>query len=190
MSTESPARIELLCELGVAQKVAGDFARGEQTLVDATEAADEGRDARLRLRAKVELASLRVSSGAEGSSAQLLDLAAQAVPIFEELGDERALGRTWRNVGYVRGIEGRVADWQAAVERALVHYQRSGWSASGCLAELGARFFTAQLPLPKGSIAATSYSVRRRTGPVVQTSAASSAGSRLWTVGSTKADAV
>jgi tetratricopeptide (TPR) repeat protein len=31
-----------------------------------------------------------------------------------------------------------VAQWQAAAERALVHYRRSGWSASGCLAELAA----------------------------------------------------
>ena len=62
-------------------------------------------------------------------------------PPFEELGDERALGRTWRHVGYVRGVQGRIADWQEAEERALVHYHRSGWSASGCIAELAAALF-------------------------------------------------
>ena len=150
MPTESPIRIELLCELGVAQRVAGDFARGEQTLLEATEAADAGRDKRLRLRAKVELASLRVSSGSAGSSAQLLDLAAQAVPIFEELGDERALGRAWRNVGYARGVEGQLAEWQAAVEQALVHYRRSGWSAAGCLAELASALLHGPTPVIEG----------------------------------------
>jgi DNA-binding SARP family transcriptional activator len=150
LSIESPDRIELLCELGVAQKVAGDFARGQQTLIAATEAAESGRDQRLRLRARLELASLRLFSGSEGSPTELLELAAQAIPIFEELGDERALGRAWRNVGYVRGgIEGQIADWEEAVERALVHYRRSGWSPAGCLAELGSALFNGPTPVPE-----------------------------------------
>ena len=148
LSTESPDRVELLCELGVAQKVAGDFARGQQTLVEATETAEAVRDQRLHLRARFELASLRLFSGSEGSSAELLKLAAQAIPIFEELGDERALGRTWRNVGYIRGgIEGQIADWQEAVERALVHYRRSGWSPAGCLAELASALLSGPTPV-------------------------------------------
>ena len=51
----------------------------------------------------------------------MLALAAKAIPIFEELDDDRALGRTLRHVGYVRATEGRIGDWQEAVERALVH---------------------------------------------------------------------
>jgi DNA-binding SARP family transcriptional activator len=150
LSTGSPDRIELLCELGVAQKVAGDYARGEQTLVEATEAAESGRDQRVRLRARLELASLRLFSGSEGNPAELVELAARAIPIFEELGDDRALGRTWRIVGYIRGgIEGHVADWQEAVERALVHYRRSGWSPAGCLAELAAALFHGPTPVPQ-----------------------------------------
>jgi tetratricopeptide (TPR) repeat protein len=150
LSTESAERVELLCELGVAQKVAGDFARGEQTLVDATEAAESGRDQGLRLRARFELASLRLFSGSEGSPAELLELAAGAIPIFEELGDERALGRTWRAVGYIRGgIEGQIADWQESVERALIHYRRAGWSPSGCLAELASALLNGPTPVPE-----------------------------------------
>ena len=150
LSTESPDRIELLCELGVAQKVAGDFARGEQTLVEATEAAERRRDQTSAPASQIELASLRLFSGSEGSSAELVELAAQAIPIFEELGDERALGRAWRAVGYIRGgIEGRIADWQEAVERALVHYRRSGWSPAGCLADLAAALFHGPTPVPQ-----------------------------------------
>jgi tetratricopeptide (TPR) repeat protein len=135
----------------VAERASGDFERAEAILAEAVKTASSARNRRLELRAQIELASLRFSSGTEGTSAALLELAAKAVPIFEELGDERALGRTWRNVGYVRGgVEGRIADWQAAVERALVHYRRSGWSAAGCLAELTAALLQGPTPVAEG----------------------------------------
>jgi tetratricopeptide (TPR) repeat protein len=146
MPANSRDRVELLCELGVAQRVLGDFEGGDATLVEARDAS--ARDPRLRLRAQIELAYLRLFSGAEAASSDLLEIAAKAVPIFEELGDDRALGRTWRYVGYLRGFEGRLADWQEAVERALVHYLRSGWSASGCLGELAAALLYGPTPVP------------------------------------------
>ena len=147
LSADDAKRIELLCELGVAQKVLGDFERGETTLVEAVEAASSAHDQHLRLRAQIELANLHLFSDPEGAPAELLDLATHAVPIFEELSDERALGRTWRHVGYVRSIEGRIGDWQEAVERALVHYHRSGWSASGCLQDLASALFYGPTPV-------------------------------------------
>jgi DNA-binding SARP family transcriptional activator len=143
---ESESRGELLCELGVAQRVLGDFEGGETTLVEACNAA--ARDQRVLLRAKIELAYLRLVNGAEAASSDLVEIAAKAVPIFQELGDDRALGRTWRHVGYLRGFEGRLADWQEAVERGLVHYVRSGWSASGCLGELAAALLYGPTPVP------------------------------------------
>jgi len=147
LSADDARRTELLCELGVAQRASGDFERGEATLVVAVEVASSAHDQRLRLRAQIELAHLHLFSDPEGASAELLELATQAVPIFEELRDERALGRTWRHVGYVRSIEGRIADWQEAVERALIHYHRSRWSASGCLQDLASALFYGPTPL-------------------------------------------
>jgi class 3 adenylate cyclase/DNA-binding winged helix-turn-helix (wHTH) protein len=147
LPADDAKRLELLCELGMAQKVSGDLRRGEATLVEAVEAASSARDKHMGLRAEIELAHLRLFSDPEGASAELLELAAKAVPIFEELSDERALGRTWRHVGYVRGIEGRLGDWQEAVERAVVHYRRSDWSASGCLAELASALFYGPTPV-------------------------------------------
>jgi tetratricopeptide (TPR) repeat protein len=78
-----------------------------------------------------------------------MEIAAAAVPIFEELDDDRALGRTWRQVGYVYSFEGRLSDWQEAVERAVLYYRRSGWSASGCLGELAAALFYGPTPVPE-----------------------------------------
>ena len=48
------------------------------------------------------------------------------------------------------GIEGRHSDWQAATERALLHYHRAGWSAAGCLAELTAALLHGPTPVAEG----------------------------------------
>jgi len=142
---QGPARAEVLCELGIAQRWSGDFDGAEKTLDVAIGSAQ---DRRVELRARLERAHLRLFSESSTNSDDLLRLATEAIPIFEELDDDRGLGRAWRHVGYVRGgIQGRLADWQEAAERALVHYRRSGWSASGCLAELGAALFHGPTPV-------------------------------------------
>ena len=104
------------------------------------------------LRAQIELAHFRLFSDPEGASAELLELASKAVPIFEELSDDRALGRTWRHVGSVRAVEGRLGEWERVVERALVHYRRSGWSASGCLAEMASALLYGPTPVAEALV--------------------------------------
>jgi DNA-binding SARP family transcriptional activator len=142
---QGPERAEVLCELGVAQRWSGDFDLADKTL---SEAIDSAQDRRVELRARLEQAHVRLFSASVTSSGDLLRLAAEAIPIFEALGDDRALGRAWRHVGYVRGgIQGSIADWQEAAERALVHYRRSGWSASGCLADLAAALLHGPTPV-------------------------------------------
>jgi DNA-binding SARP family transcriptional activator len=141
LAHDSVDRVEFLCELGVAERASGDFGRAEAILAEAVEMASTTRNQRLKLRAQIELADLRLFSAPEGTSAEVLELAAKAIPIFEELNDDRGLGRTWRHVGYARSLEGKLGDFQKAVERALVHYRRSGWSSSGCLADLASALF-------------------------------------------------
>jgi DNA-binding SARP family transcriptional activator len=148
LPAEDSRRAELLCELGVAERWSGDFESAERTLARAIEESERTRDRRTQLRAQLELAHARLFGDPESRSEELLELAAKAIPIFEELGDERALGRTWRQVGYVRGgIMGQLAEWQNASERALRHYRRSGWSAAGCLAELGSALLNGPTPV-------------------------------------------
>ena len=73
----------------------------------------------------------------------------EAIPLFEEAGNERALGRAWRALGYARGsLQGRCADWLDASERALRYYRRSGWSTSGCLSEIGSALYHGPTPIP------------------------------------------
>jgi tetratricopeptide (TPR) repeat protein len=150
LPAESDDRAELLCELGIAQRWLGDFQGAETTLTQAIDAASAMRDRRVELRSRIELAHAHLFSESEPSADTLLELAEKAIPIFEELGDDRALGRTWRHVGFIRGgMQGRLADWQDAAERALTHYRRSGWSASGCLAELAAALFYGPTRVPE-----------------------------------------
>jgi DNA-binding SARP family transcriptional activator/tetratricopeptide (TPR) repeat protein len=150
LPAESDVRAELLCELGIAQRWLGDFQGAETTLAEAIEAASEARDRRVELRSRIELAHAHLFSESEQSADTLLELAEKAIPLFEELGDDRALGRTWRHVGFIRGgMQGRLSDWQEAAERAFTHYRRSGWSASGCLAELAAALFYGPTRVPE-----------------------------------------
>ena len=147
LPAEQTHTVEVMCELGIALKAAGRLEDSEKTLRAASRAAAGARDERMRLRAEIELAHLHLFSDVESGSAELVELAANAIPLFEELGDERALGRTWRQVGYVRGVEGRLGDWHDAEQRALVHYKRSGWSSSGCLVEVAAASFYGPTPV-------------------------------------------
>ena len=143
---ESGNRAELLCELGVAQRWAGQLELAEATLAEAIGAAS--RDRRVALRAQIELAHARLFRDPGYGADELLELAAMAIPVFEELGDDRSLGRTWRHVGYVRGgMECLNREWQQAAEKALIHYRRAGWSAAGCLAELGAALLYGPTPV-------------------------------------------
>jgi DNA-binding SARP family transcriptional activator len=147
LPVESENRADLLCELGVAQRWAGELERAEKTLADAIAAA--GKDRRVGLRAQIELAHAHLFRDPSHGADELLELASKAIPVFEELGDDRALGRTWRHVGYVRGgMECRNAEWEQAAEKALVHYRRAGWSAAGCLAELAAALLYGPTPVP------------------------------------------
>ena len=97
-----PVRSDVLCELAVALRTQGHIDQAKEALQQAIEESS-GRDRRLELRARLELAQIELLVDQDARPEDFLDLAAQAIPIFEELGDDRALGRTWVRVAYVRG---------------------------------------------------------------------------------------
>ena len=146
LPAESENRGELLCELGIAVRWAGELELAERTLDEAI--ATAARDRRVSLRAQIELAHARLFRDPSRGANELHGLAEKAIPVFEELGDDRALGRTWRHVGYVLGgMECQNAAWEEAAERALVHYRRSGWSPAGCLSELASALLFGPTPV-------------------------------------------
>jgi tetratricopeptide (TPR) repeat protein len=128
-----PYRLSLLCELGPAVRTGGDYEEARRILSEAVALADE---APIELRARLELAGVQLADAAR-SADEILEIAAEAVGVFEAVGDERALARTWRWIAYSHGaIRGRWAAATEAAERSLELYRRTGWSTSGCFGAL------------------------------------------------------
>jgi tetratricopeptide (TPR) repeat protein len=135
----------------MAQWWAGRTADADATLAEALMRAERSRDRRMQLRARLELDHFRLFTDRQADPAQLIELAREGTLVFEEVGDERALGRAWKVLGYVRGsMEGRCGDWLDAAERAVIYYRRSGWSPAGCLLELATALFYGPTPVPEG----------------------------------------
>jgi class 3 adenylate cyclase len=127
-----PEAAELACELGGALRMRGDVAHAEDVLVVASEAAQE----RIRLRARIELASLRSIIEPDRAD-ELLEVASGAIPTLEAENDDRALGRAWLSIGHVRGgFYCEFGAWEDAAARAAEHYRRAGWSPSTSLGDL------------------------------------------------------
>jgi tetratricopeptide (TPR) repeat protein len=127
----------LLCEHGVALATAGDAEGAERALSSAAEAARAAGDRGAELRARVEIAARRVLTEPEGAADAFLEITAEALPVFEQLADDRALGRTWMLTAWLDGgMRCQNAASAVAAERALDHYRRAGWPASACLAQL------------------------------------------------------
>ena len=121
------------------------------TLEEALRRAEELGSREIELRARIERAHIHLFTDREADGADLLELAQRAIPVFAEAGDERSLGRAWRQIGYVSGaMQGRCAEWLVAAEQAVVHYRRAGWSSSGCLAEVFAALFYGPTPVSEG----------------------------------------
>jgi DNA-binding SARP family transcriptional activator len=137
LPTGHASRPEALRELGSALWAVGEVEQAQTTLGAAINAAVEARDRGLELRGRIDLAYLCLFSEPEGRAQELLDLAAQAIPILEALGDHRSLGRTWLALAFVHGgLHARYTASESAAERALVHYRRLGWVPAPCVREL------------------------------------------------------
>jgi DNA-binding SARP family transcriptional activator/tetratricopeptide (TPR) repeat protein len=163
LPTEDDFRRELLCELGLALRSGGAIERGKEVLAEATEASAAVQDRRLELRARIELASLRLSSEPDASPEDLVELALHAVPVFEAARDDRSLGRTWLLVSYVEALRCRSEPWKQAAERSIFHYEQSGWSPSTPTNELAAALFHG--PTPVQEAIRRSETLLREAGP-------------------------
>ena len=132
-----PEAAELACELGAALRVRGEVARAEDVLVGASEATEE----RLRLRARIELAFLR-SLIEPNRAGELLEVASAAIPKLEAENDDRALGRAWLCIGFVKGaFYCEYAAWETAAGLASEHYRRAGWSPSTSLGDVACALY-------------------------------------------------
>ena len=135
-------RRDLLTELGLVLWRRGEVEQAEATLKRAVSSARMERDKRAELRALLELANLRLFLAPEGGAQQVLAIAEQALPVLEQLDDDRSLGRIWYALAFVRGgLHCRYGESAQAAERARRSFRRSGWPVAPCLQELAAALY-------------------------------------------------
>ena len=150
LATDSPLARELTCELGLALLARGDSGRAAAALAVAARAASSVGDAHVELRARMELSFLRLLEDPATNGQELLETALAAIPTFEALKDERALGRAWLLSGYVHGGSHlRCKVWEESSERALESYKRTGWPAATCLGQLAQALYRGPTSAPE-----------------------------------------
>jgi class 3 adenylate cyclase len=152
LPADSSLARELTCELGLALRAGGDAERATEALVFAARAASSVGDSHIELRARMELSFLRVLEDPGTNGQDLLEIAQAAIPTFEALKDDRALGRAWLFSGYVHGGSHlRCKAWEEASERALAAYKRNGWPAATCLGQLSQALYQGPTPAPEAT---------------------------------------
>jgi DNA-binding SARP family transcriptional activator len=145
------ARRDLLTELGLVVWRGGDLQLVEDTFGRALEAAVSEHDQRAQLRVRLELAYLRLFRAPEGGVDELVSLAAEAMPVLEQLGDDRTLGRIWYVLAHVHGgFRCRYRESAVAAERALHYFRRSNWPVAPCLQELAAGLYCGPTSVEEG----------------------------------------
>jgi DNA-binding SARP family transcriptional activator len=163
---EKPLRRRLLLDLALARYAARDSDGAVSALTDLVAESEETGDALVEAWARMELEYIRVRREPGHTADNLLDVAAGAIPIFEEAGEQRALGRAWLFTGWVQGgHRGNHAEWRDAAERALEHYRAAAWPTSTCVGEIAAALYWG--PTPVGdAVARCEQLLRDESSPV------------------------
>jgi tetratricopeptide (TPR) repeat protein len=110
LSSDDPARLELLATIGEALQETGDFKRSLEVLDEAIEGGDA--------KAPVIRALVRASSGA-GSGDAIVREAERAIAVFEPARDDAGLATAYRMLAWAHGTEGRYGDAAEAARRAI-----------------------------------------------------------------------
>jgi len=119
-------RRELLLLLGTPLIRTGDFARAENVLNDALDAARAADDKRLELRTLIERELFRSFTREEESVDDIVAVTDHAIPLLEELGDDLGLAKAW----WLKSeVHVHACRWRARaenLERALEYARAAG----------------------------------------------------------------
>jgi ATP/maltotriose-dependent transcriptional regulator MalT len=138
---------ELRCNLAIATAGLHDWDRAVVLLEDLIADSRTAGDDRIEAWARIELEYLQIRRGQLRTADDLLTATAAGIPIFERVGDHRALGRAWLFTGWAQGgHRGNHAAWADAAERALVQYRTAAWPASTCLGEIASALYWGPTP--------------------------------------------
>ena len=138
---------ELRCNFGIATNAAGDADRAIAVLSELVADSRRAKDVRMEAWSRIELEYIRLRRES-GTADELLAATTHGIPIFERVGDERALGRAWLLAGWLRGGHwANHAAWADGATRALIHYRAAGWPTTTCLGELAAALYWGPTPV-------------------------------------------
>jgi class 3 adenylate cyclase/predicted ATPase len=126
LEIDPPRKLELLPELGRALRFAGQAADAEAVLREAVENATATGDRRLLQLSRVERAFLRLYTDPDVETEDTIDVAEQALAVFEEFGDDGALARAWALIGHANWLLCRGERMEDAFTRALECTRRTG----------------------------------------------------------------
>jgi tetratricopeptide (TPR) repeat protein len=142
--------LETTFELAVALKESGDVVRVEGLFETTLKRAVAAGDTRLEWCARLELSALAADKGLDITAEMLLDEAAHARRVFETLGDELGVARSWQRVGVVHGVAGRCELARDAFERAREHARSGGGQREERIASQPLFYCLAVGPTPAG----------------------------------------
>ena len=143
-------RSRLLAELSIALLASGDAEKAKLVLAEGISGAEQSRDRPSELRGRIELAYIRSDTEPGETTDGLLDIAAEAIPVFESVEDHRSLGRAWLYVGFAEGsVRGRNEARLDAAERALGHYKRCAWPTETSVGEIAAALYFGPTPVDR-----------------------------------------
>ena len=127
LPADSPARLTLMLRLGNARIEMGGYAEAVPVFREVVDRSQQIGERRIELRAAMELILLEgFTDNPEGQGAQLVAMAKEAIPLFEQAGDHAALARAWHLVSHDDWAGCRFGPRAEALERGLAHAERSG----------------------------------------------------------------
>ena len=150
----SSSRLEAQAMLARALRIAGNFAKANVVIGEVIEGATAAGEEGLRTQALVERAYTRLHTDPEGRPEETIAQAADAIGVFEKLGDDRNLAEAWNLLSVVHLMRSDMVARKEALERALLHARRSGdtrneawiiWGIVGSVAQ-------GPTPAPEGAI--------------------------------------
>ena len=148
----SPQDLALELDLADALFLSGRLADAEALLGEAADRAEAGGDARAALLARVVRGRLGFQIDPGGKGAELRALAQEALPVFQQAGDELGLMHAWTAIGHVEHVDCQFEPRNLAFQRALDAATRLGdqRSEQNLISAIGPGYVFGQAPVAEG----------------------------------------
>ena len=121
-----PVRPECLAALAFALIETGDFARLETVAAEMNTAAADSGDPGVKAHAALVGLWIRLFTSPEGWAEDAMSEATRGIGVFEQLGDEQGLSKSWSLLGLVHLYTTQFRPSEQAWERSSVHAHRAG----------------------------------------------------------------